>query len=672
MSKSKQKAKGKAKRRVGPPKRRKSVSGGRRFDQALHRFHEGDKDDAKKLLLEWEQESDLPIDALSLLMEICHRDHDLTTYARAALALSNRQPEEAEAHLCAAGGCYSTRMPASALLHFKEFIRLAPQHAMADEVRGEIEKLYKGLAEIAPGENVDDADNLRRLAWTEQTLMLLGGGHLREVVRLTTKHIADFPSDTRALNNQAEALYQSGRWEEALNSLDRSIACDDANYYAHANRCRIRFLRGLGELSDRDADLLGQLQPRQASDLTKAAEAFAFRGEDDRVLAAFERLHTEGWQDDSPKDSALLYHFAAVAHCRRGDDHQAKKLWKQSTNHSDSISFAEDNLKDLRNPVSERSGPFYFSLEYWVSADVFEDLAKLREVFAKYDSGESSEKLDRVCKQLVGRHPHLQGLVPALLDRGDRLSQMIATELAARVPTPDTTDALISFIQSSHGSDSIRYQIALDLKQRGHLPDGELEMFVGGKVSRVALLDYKITDEPNVPPSRSPEVERLAGSAYEALQRGDGRAAEKQLRHAVELDCDSPDLWNNLAMSLLMQDRDREANEILVTVAGRWPEYFFGQLALANQLIVGKKLDEALEVLDRLQRQGEFHRTEFSGLCKTFIKYYLARRETRGALGWLEMLESCTPDDINIPSLRRRIESKPRLRDVFRAGTSGW
>ena len=605
-------------------------------------------------------------------MEICHRDHDLTTYARAALALLDRQPNEAEMHLCAAGGCHSTRMPASALLHFKEFIQLAPQHAMADEVRGEVEKLRKGLAEIAPDANIDDADDLRRIAWTEQTLMLLGGGHLREVVRLTTKHLADFPSDTRAMNNQAEALYQSGRWEQALKSLDRSIACDNDNYYAHANRCRIQFLRGRVELSDRDAELLEQLQPRQASDLTKSAEAFAFRGEDNRVLAAFEQLHAEGWQDDSPKDSALLYHFAAVAHCRRGDNRQAKKLWNQSIRHSDSISFAENNLKDLRNPVGERSGSFYFSLEYWVSADVFEDLAELGEVFANDDSGGSGEKVDRAFKQVMDRHPHLQGLVPALLDRGDRLSQMTAMELVARVPTPDTTDALISFIQSSRGSDSIRYQTALTLKQRGHLPDAELEMYVGGKVSRVALLDYKITDQPHVPPSRNPEVEGLAESAYEALLRGNGRAAEKQLRRAVELDCDAPDLWNNLAMSLLVQDRNKEANDILVSVSNRWPDYFFGKLALANQLIVSQKLDEALEVLDRLQRQGEFHRTEFSGLCKTFIKYHLARRETGDASRWLEMLESCAPDDINIPSLRRRIEPKPRLRDDFGAGTSGW
>ncbi len=502
--------------------------------------------------------------------------------------------------------------------------------------------------------------------------MLLGGGHLREVVRLTTKHLADFPSDTRAMNNQSEALYQSGRWEEALKSLDRSIALDDANYYAHANRCRIRFLRGLTELSDRDADLLGRLQPRQASDLTKAAEAFAFRGEDDRVLAAFERLHTEGWQDDSPKDSALLYHFAAVAHCRRGDDRQAKKLWKQSINHSDSIPFAEDNLKDLRNPVGERSGPLYFSLEYWVSGNIFDELSCLREAFTNDDSGGSSENVDRAFKQLMDRHPHLQRLVPALLDRGDQLGQLIATELAARVPTRETTETLISFIQSSRGTDSIRYQTALDLKQRGLLHDGELEMFVGGKVSRVALLDFRITDEPHIPPSRIPEVERLANSAYEALQRGDGLAAEQQLRRAVELDCDAPDLWNNLAMSLRMQHRDREANEILVTVADRWPEYFFAQLALANQLIAEKKLDQALEVLDRLQRQGEFHRTEFSGLCKTFISYHVARRENSNASRWLEMLERCTPDDINIPILRRSIESKPRLRDIFGADTSGW
>ena len=96
MSKSKQNRKGKAKRRAGSPKRRRSVSGGRRFDQALHRFREGDEEDAKRLLLEWEQESALPTNALSLLMEVCYREHDLTTYARAALALSNRQPEEAE------------------------------------------------------------------------------------------------------------------------------------------------------------------------------------------------------------------------------------------------------------------------------------------------------------------------------------------------------------------------------------------------------------------------------------------------------------------------------------------------------------------------------------------------------------------------------------------------
>ncbi len=431
-------------------------------------------------------------------------------------------------------------------------------------------------------------------------------------------------------------------------------------------------MHGLTELSERDADRLGQLRPRQASDLSKAAEAFAFRGEDDRVLLAFERLHTEGWQDDSPMDSALLYHFAAVAHLRGGDDRQAKRLWKQSINHSDSISFAKDNLKDLRNKVGERSGPFYFSIEYWVSGNVFADLSNFIEALTNDDCGGASEDLDRAFKQLMVRHPHLQGLVPALLDCGDRLSQLIATELAVRVPTQETTEALVSFIQSSRGTDSIRYQTALDLKQRDLLHDGELDMFIGGKVSRVALLDFRITDEPHIAPSRSPEVERLAESAYEALQRGDGRAGENQLRCAVELDCDAPDLWNNLAMSLLMQSRDKEANEILATLSERWPEYFFGQLARANQLIVEKKLDDALEVLNKLQRQGEFHRTEFSGLCKTFIKYHVARRETREASRWMEMLESCTPDDADIPILQRRIDSKPILRNIFGAGRSRW
>ena len=41
---------------------------------------------------------------------------------RFSLAAFLPGPDEAEMHLCAAGGCYSTRMPASALLHFKEFV----------------------------------------------------------------------------------------------------------------------------------------------------------------------------------------------------------------------------------------------------------------------------------------------------------------------------------------------------------------------------------------------------------------------------------------------------------------------------------------------------------------------------------------------------------------------
>lgn len=664
------KAKRKQKRRIQSKKRQQHVARQRTFSKALMLAEQGDFGEAKAELLQWEDEGQLPTDALLLLLDLCHRTKDARVYARVALKLAERTPQDPEVRLCAGGGCYATGMPALAVLHFEEFLRLAPAHPKAKEVSGEIETLRSTLAKVAADEDIDNPDTVRRLALTEQTLMLLADGYLHDVLQVTRQHLERFPSDARALNNRAEALYQLGRWEEALKALGQSIEVDGSNYHAHASRCRIEFLRGMEAESDRDVERLEQLTPRRSSDLTKAAEAFAFRGDDDRVLAAFNRLHEEGWEQDSPKDSAMLYFFAAVARDRRDDRPKAEKLWKQSLKYSHSISFAADNLEEMRKPPGQGSGSFYFPLEYWIDRKTFDQIAQQLRQFAGDDFDQSNPREDAAFKTFMKRHSHLESLIPALLDRSDHLGQTFAVELASRAGSPASVDALVRYIQSSRGTDSFRYRVASDLKQRGLLAASELEMWVAGKPARIALLNFRISDEPNIQPSRTEEVNELAGEACEELRCGEGAAAESMLRRALELDADAPDLWNNLAMALLIQGQQRQAEEISAKVTRQWPEYFFGQLMVANRLVSDRKFDAAFELLDKLQRREEFHRSEFNSLCKSFINYYSAKGENSSALHWLEMLEGSAPDDINIPTLRHQITHKPRLRDLLRLGGS--
>lgn len=486
--------------------------------------------------------------------------------------------------------------------------------------------------------------------------MWLGSGRFKEVLSLTHRHLERFPDDVRARNNRAEALFQSGKWEESLAELERVNSTDPSNYYSVACSCRIHFLRGMTTQSDVEALRLETMVPRFPSDLTKAAEAFAFRGDDQRILAEFDRLHAQGWEKDSPKDSALLYHFAAVAAARSGDLELAKKRWKRSLQFLSSFELAKANLEDLLKPIAERSGCFYFSNSYWFDAVLVKEISNLSGIFEGADFSDHASKIAKEnakVQVLYRKHPHLETLIPALLDRSDWMGQITAIELGCRMDSKVVRESLVAFLGSARGSDSLRYDTAMNLKRRGLLLAGEQTLFLGGNPTRVEIIDFKITDEPKVAPSRKPEVDRLAEQGFHALHEGNGKLAETKLRRATELDPDAPDLWNNLAMALLMQGQTRESDHICENVSQRWPDYFFGRTGYANRLVQSRQYEKAFKILDELQHIETFHRTEFVALCKSFIVYFTSRKERPSAKRWIGILEQVAPNDLDLPNIRK-------------------
>jgi len=637
-------------------KRRKHVLERQRFDKAYRYFEQGDYQSANEEMANLEQEGTLSLNALALWLEINYHLKNVGSYSRIAIQLAERDPGDPDRLVCAGAGCFASGMFASALVYFSRYLSVVSSGEKIDMILKEMSKLRDALSKVAAGEDIDDKSNLERLAWNEETLMWLGSGRFKEVLSLTHRHLERFPDDLRARNNRAEALFQSGRWEESLAELEIAIGNDPSNYYSVACSCRIHFLRGMTTQSDAEALRLETIVPRFPSDLTKAAEAFAFRGDDQRILAQFDRLQAEGWEEDSPKDSALLYHFAAVAAARSGDLELAKKRWKRSLQFLSSFELAKANLEDLSKPIAERSGSFYFSNSYWFDAVLVKEISNLSGIFEGADFSDHASKIvkeNAKVQSLCRKHPHLETLIPAMLDRSDWMGQITAIELGCRMDSNVVRDSLIAFLGAARGSDSLRYNTAMKLKRRGLLLAGEQTLFVGGKPTRVEIVDFKITDEPNVPPSRKPEVDRLAEQAFYALHEGNGKVAETKLRRATDLEPDAPDLWNNLAMALLMQGRTSESDEICENVSRRWPDYFFGRTAYANRLCQSRQYEKAFEILDELQHRETFHRTEFVALCKSFFVYFTGRKEKPSAKRWIGMLEQVAPDDRDLPNLRR-------------------
>jgi len=646
-------------------KRRKQVSERQRFGKAYKYFEKGDYQSADEELSNSEKEGALSINALSLWLEINHRSRNIKSYARIAIQLAELAPNDPDRLLCAGGGCFARGMLASAMVYFSKYLSIVSSGGMIDAILEQMPTIRDSLSKVAVGEDLDDKSNLQRLAWTEQTLMWLGIGRFKEVLSLTQRHLDRFPNDMRARNNRAEALFQSGRWEDSLAELERAIGADPSNIYSLACSCRIHFLRGMTAQSDAEAKRLETMVPRYPSDLTKAAEAFAFRGDDQRVIAQFDRLNAQGWEKDSPKDSALLYHFAAVASARSGDFELAKKRWKGSLQFFSSFDLAKENLEDLSKPLAERSGCFYFANNYWFDAVLIKEISNLIGIFGEADFSDHAStiaKENEKVQALFRKHPHLETLIPAILDRSDLVGQMTAVELGCRLDSNVVRESLASFLRSARGSDSLRYNTAIKLKRRGLLPAIEQTLIICGKPTRVKIFDFKISDEPNVAPSRMPEVERLAEQGFHALHDENARLAETKLRRATELEPDAPDLWNNLAMALLMQGRSKESDAICETVSQRWPDYFFGRSGYANRLVHSGQYEKAFEILDELQHRESFHRTEFVALCKSFIYYFTACKEQPSARRWLELLKEVMPGDPDIPRMHRFAAGLEKLR----------
>ena len=168
------------------------------------------------------------------------------------------------------------------------------------------------------------------------------------------------------------------------------------------------------------------------------------------------------------------------------------------------------------------------------------------------------------------------------------------------------------------------------------------------------LADFTVTNEPIF--FHSPDVEKLVDEAAPLLRQKNGQAAERLFRQAVALEPNQPDLLNNLAVSLELQDRKRESLALLETLHYLYPDYLFARTGLAGAAMREDDFERAAELLEPLFKRRKFHVSEYDALCATQIDYLLLQNDVSTARVWFKMWEGCNPQNPKLDFYRRLLQ----------------
>jgi tetratricopeptide (TPR) repeat protein len=142
----------------------------------------------------------------------------------------------------------------------------------------------------------------------------------------------------------------------------------------------------------------------------------------------------------------------------------------------------------------------------------------------------------------------------------------------------------------------------------------------------------------------------------DALCDGDGVTAERLLKAALKIEPDAPDLMNNLGAAYELQGLHDQSRRLVREIHERWPDYFFGRVGVANQLINEKKFEAARTMIEPLLQKTRLHHTEFSALCSCYIRLLVAEDNLEAAISWSDLWQQTQPDHPDLELIGELLE----------------
>ncbi|HKE03922.1 MAG TPA: tetratricopeptide repeat protein [Blastocatellia bacterium] len=585
---------------------------------------------------------------------------DGVEYLEASLKLRRMLPNQPEALLSLAQAYLMNERFALARRVYLQFLERWPKGEDAEDAREALRILEPQLGLMLAMINLPGEERYEAAELHEESQVLMEQGHVAQARAAVGKLLERLPGFVPALNNLSQMQHLDNQPGEAIATAERVLELDPQNYHALGNLARYLFLQGRVDEARRVAERLQAAQSNRDDIWIKKAEAFSFLGDDRAVLAAFDDAQAAGALERL-LNSEMLYHLAAVAACRLGQEERARELWWQRLEAGPGSELPKANLEDLRRPVGERNGPWAFTLDYFLSRRALDEMIRETGRDIRRHKADFADAIQAYAR----RHPEITHLIPYLLERGDPIGRDFAIKLASFIKTPEILAALRDFALGQQGTDQMRMEAAQAATQADLLPSGaNVRMWIKGEWQEIMMLGFEISYEPNEENRLAPKVERLAVGAMEEIKSGDPVKGERLIKQAIELAPNNPSLLNNLAAAYSRQGKVEEVRNLMADIRQRFPDYFFGITNEALTLAWDGKPDEAEELIKPLLQRRRLHVTEFTSLCRAQIEIAIARRNRKAAQGWIQMWESVEPDDPNLEILRSQVE-RPRLRDLI-------
>jgi tetratricopeptide (TPR) repeat protein len=592
-------------------------------------------------------------EVLRPLLNVYHHLLDYKRYQATCERLLQLNPNDPDVTLLLAGAFLKNVRPVLALRKFQRFLERWPEHPLAQEARQTVADLEAKLGEFLANAGFAGPDSRELVALHEEMQSLLDVGKYAQARQVGEKLLQRQPDFAPALNNIGETYFREANYAQAVAYAQRVLAFAPDNFHALSNLTRYLFLSGRQAEAQSWAERLKALRSQAADVWVKKAEALSYLGDYPGIL---DTLHGKEQSENhvAPPDDAYLYHLAAVAAYRLGQEDEARRLWQESLRLLPGFDLAKANLKDLDRPVAEHHAPWPIPLANWVPPKIIDELSDYLKPVAR--PGQDRAVM-RETRRFLQTYPQVAALVPALLDRGDPDGRAFALRLALMAETPELLAALRDFVLGQRGPDAMRMEAAQAVSRAGLLPSGPIRMWLGGEWRESLLLGFELHGEPVRKHSRP--VEDLGSKAMAALHANDGKTGERLLKQALEKEPDAPDLLNNLAQAYILQHRLAEADALVRDIHERFPDYLFGRTHMAQQYIRDGKLDQAKAMLEPLLTRHRLHFTEFAALAVAHIELLLAQGNRDGARSWLDLWEQADPDHPGISQMRRRM--KPGL-----------
>lgn len=613
--------------------------------------------DARRALLALERNAPDAPALISRRLMVARGLRDMGDYAAQLDRLSKLRPDDPEV---AFGLAISAQMQghlATARRRLAGFVERWPAHEHAEEARAQSAELDELLAANWRELGFAGEPDLELMAGSEQVQQLVIRGAWPEAVRLAEQTLARSPQLV-PLRNNLSLIYQNlGQLDRAIAEAETVLAVQPANLHALGNLTRFQVLAGRLADGAATAERLKAIPVDRVEVALKQAEALSFLGDDAGVLAAFQQAERLDQRDIPPAERALLLHLVAAASLRQGDSVGARKRWQRAVELQPGFHLAADNLADLRRPIDERNAPWAYSIEYWISRAVLEELiAAMRQ-----GPRDDEEAATAIARDFLARRPELTALAPLLLERGDGATREFMLRLASMARTPELLAALRDFATGPHGPSRLRIEAAQYSIRAGLLPGGAVPFWVDGRQSETIMLGFEISYEP-IEHDTPPEVMKLQGEGAMAMRAGQFKRAETLFKQALALRPDDPTLVNNLAGAYNQMGRADEAEALMRAVFDQHPDYLFARTNIAMFLIRDGKADEAQALLDPLLSRAKLHASEFAAIAAAQVQVLLAQDKLKGAESWLEMLVRALPDSPNLPVLRAMVRDAKRRR----------